>query len=238
MKIIVNNREFPYETGVRLLRTKNEECQFPEIADIWNEIKPLSFADIGLLFTDDMDKRYAFSCLGIERILEGIEPVLISSASLEKKTSWVREDGSVHIHTYSDVYELYAVRWTDLYTDTPYKKVSSLNKRRNHFVKFRDTSIQKEYMIWLNIVDVYRTNNQDFPSDDIAKVSLRKLEKLINPIQAIAWTITTDIATGGIVKILRQGDCILIQQKPDAIKLNIPRHLTEAEYLDLMSAES
>jgi hypothetical protein len=136
------------------------------------------------------------------------------------------------------VYELYAVRWTDLYTDTPHQKVSSLNKRRNHFVKFRDTSIQKEYMIWLNIVDVYRTNNQDFPSDDIAKVSLRKLEKLINPIQAIAWTITTDIATGGIVKILRQGDCILIQQKPDAIKLNIPRHLTEAEYLDLMSAES
>ena len=60
---------------------------------------------------------------------------------------------------------------------------------------------------------------------------------LITPIQSIAWTIQTDIKEGGIEKIIRQGDCIMIKKKPNAKKGNV-RHLTEKEYLTLLKEES
>jgi hypothetical protein len=57
-------------------------------------------------------------------------------------------------------------------------------------------------------------------------------------IEAISWTIQVDVEKGGIEKIVRQGDCILVKPKPDAEILNNPRHLTKDEYLSLIVAES
>jgi hypothetical protein len=60
---------------------------------------------------------------------------------------------------------------------------------------------------------------------------------LITPIQSIAWTIQTDIKEGGIEKIVRQGDCILIKKK-DTAETGLVRHLTENEYRTLLVLES
>ena len=62
-------------------------------------------------------------------------------------------------------------------------------------------------------------------------------DKPLNAIQAIAWTIQTNIPEGGIEKIVRQGDCILI--KPNTTeRFRGERHLTEKEYKELLVAES
>jgi hypothetical protein len=57
-------------------------------------------------------------------------------------------------------------------------------------------------------------------------------------IQAIAWTITTNVPKGHIEDIIRQGDCILIKPKGKYEPLVTARHLTEEEYKTLISAES
>jgi hypothetical protein len=59
----------------------------------------------------------------------------------------------------------------------------------------------------------------------------------IDAVQAIAWTIQTDVELGGIEKIVRQGDCVLIKKKPKA-KLGNVRHLTSEEYKTLLVLES
>jgi hypothetical protein len=65
-----------------------------------------------------------------------------------------------------------------------------------------------------------------------------RLEKEVTPVQAIAWTIRTDVQPDGIEAIVRQGDCVLLRMKPGAKRIEAPRHLTEAEYRTLMTDES
>ena len=60
----------------------------------------------------------------------------------------------------------------------------------------------------------------------------------LNAINCIAWTIQTNIAQGGIEKIVRQGDCILIKPKARYETLGRERHLSKQEYLKLLVAES
>jgi hypothetical protein len=56
-------------------------------------------------------------------------------------------------------------------------------------------------------------------------------------IEAVAWTIQVDIRPEDIQSIIRQGDCILVETKEDAVIHN-PRHLTKSEYLSKVVAES
>ena len=78
---------------------------------------------------------------------------------------------------------------------------------------------------------VYKGYNPSYTS------SLEDYGKKINATQAIAWTIQTDVAEGGIEKIVRQGDCVFIKKNENATNC-IVRHLTEKEYLKLLTAES
>ena len=82
-------------------------------------------------------------------------------------------------------------------------------------------------MIWVDLQSVARTNGLGWDW---------KPEQ-VNAIQAIAWTMQTDISEGNIEKIVRQGDCILIKPKKLRGKDNV-RHLTEKEYKELLVAES
>jgi hypothetical protein len=62
--------------------------------------------------------------------------------------------------------------------------------------------------------------------------------KSVDAIDCIAWTIQTNIAQGGIEKIVRQGDCIMIKPKAKYETLGRERHLSKQEYLKLLVAES
>ena len=144
------------------------------------------------------------------------------SKTITKTTPWITKDGVLQSKTFEDTYELYKVS-SDYFT----KGVRWGRMNDAHFVKCKDTSTNREYLIWVDLEDVYRTNNNnrwDFN------------ENKVNAIQAIAWTIQTNVPEGEIEKIIRQGDCVLIKSKSDH-RVNV-RHLTEKEYRTLLVAES
>lgn len=225
MKIIIENTKFPYDLGCRLLKLKHETCPFPELEDIWNDIVPLTFKEIAKLENLEQ-RRVGIVCLGLERLISEVNPTLLNKKTVDKKTTWINKDGVVETKNFKDTYELYEV-------SGKYFSEGLEGWRRvedSHFVKCKDTSTNREYLIWVNLQEVATNNGQD-------RWSIKK-EK-VNAIQAIAWTIQTTVKKGNIEKMIRQGDCILIKPKnPNAEMLPTPRHLTEEEYLTLLVAES
>ena len=103
------------------------------------------------------------------------------------------------------------------------------------YVKCKDTSTDREYFIWIDPVSVAITNNNRMVNS--RRLDSIEIQKHINPIQCIAWTIQTNVMEGDIDYIVRQGDCILIKTKPNHKKGEI-RHLTEKEYCELLRFES
>lgn len=226
MKIIIENTKFPYDLGCRLLKVKHENCPFPELEDIWNDIVPLTFKEIAKLENLEQ-RRVGIVCLGLERLTKEVNPTLLNKKTVNKKTTWINKDGVVETKNFKDTYELYEV--SGEYFNEGMK--NSWQKMENsYFVKCKDTSTDRDYLIWVDLRSVGMTNGQDSWNFKVGEV---------NAIQAIAWTIQTTVKEGNIEKMIRQGDCVLI--KPIDAKgemLPTPRHLTEKEYLTLLVAES
>jgi hypothetical protein len=226
MKIVIDNTTFPYDLGCRLLKLKHESCPFPQLADIWNDVVPLTFKEIAQLENLEQ-RRVGVLCLGLERLINEVKPKLINKQTLKKSTMWVNEKGELVENNFDDTYELYEVSGD--YFNKGLK--NSWQKMPNsHFVKCKDTSTNREYLIWVNANEVWRTNKTD--NDYSFEI------KKVNATQAIAWTIQTNVPQGKIAKIIRQGDCILIKPKGKYEPLSTPRHLTEKEYKTLLVAES
>lgn len=226
MKIIIENLPFPYDLGCKLLKLKYTECPFEEISDIWDEIIPLTFKDIAK-FENLEQRRVGIVCLGLERLVSEVNPILINKKTLKKQTTWINEQGELVTKKFNDTYELYKVegKYFSEGIKNSWQRVEDV-----YFVKCKDTSTDREYMIWIDVKDVYRVNNQD----DRWNFDIKK----VNAIQCIAWTIQTDVPEGSIEKIIRQGDCILIKPIGKEYKNVNARHLTEKEYKELLVAES
>jgi hypothetical protein len=230
-KIVLYNVAFDYDLGCKIARLKyGDVC--PEVlsplADFWNDIVPASFSDIAQLPNLEQ-RRIGINALGLDRLVKEVNPTLINSTTLKKSTTWVNENGTLVTNEYNDTYELFEVNG----------EVFSQNLENNfqkmansYYVKCKDTSTDREYLIWVDMASVFRTNNPNswYSSD--------KDNEKITAVMAIAWTLTTNIELGSIEKILRQGDCILIKPKKNAKILNAPRHLTADEYRTLIVAES
>jgi hypothetical protein len=229
MKIIIENTRFDYNIGCRLLKTKYRNVPFKGLEDIWEDIVPITFKEITKELENIEQRRIAIGCLGLENIYKEVNPKLVSSKTISKETFWVGENGELIKNNFEDTYELYEVKgdvWGEG-SDFGWRKPEDV-----YFVKCKDTSTDREYFIWVDAQSVYRTNN---PNKWLSSSS--NFSKEINPIQAIAWTIQTDIKEGGIEKIVRQGDCVLIKMKKNSERGSV-RHLTEKEYLKLLVAES
>ena len=226
MKIVINNHQFTYDIGCRILKTKYSECPFENLQDIWNDIQPMTFSDIAQHIDNIEQRRVAIECLGIDRLTKEINPTLVSKQTIKKQTPWIDKDGKLVNKKFSDTYELYKVKGEDLA-----KGIQHQALRDAYYVKCVDTSTDREYLIWVEPSSVFRTNNDRgwWQSGDDIK---------INAIQCVAWTIQTDVPIGNIEKIIRQGDCILIKPIDTKIKNGSLRHLTEVEYRELLVAES
>lgn len=217
MKIIISNTEFDYNTGCRLLKTKYGETPFNGLEDIWEHIVPITFKEIATDILNIEQRRIAIGCLGLEKIYEEVNPKLIQSTTLKKETYWVNSNNDLIHKVFKDTYELYEVSakvWADGIVDRRGENV--------YFVKCKDTSTDRNYFIWVDKRGISQSNPRDIE---------------MNSIQAIAWTIQTDVEPGGIEKIVRQGDCILIKKTPDSKRGRV-RHLTENEYRKLLVLES
>ncbi len=224
-KIIVENTVFDYDLGCRLLKLKHSECPFPELEDVWEHIEPLSFKEIAK-FKNLEERRVGILCLGIEKLVKEISPKLVNSVTLKKNTTWINEKGELETKAFDDTYELYKVEGKHF--------TGGLERWQTmedcYYIKCKDTSTDREYLIWVDIRSVYRTNiDKNSWGIDVDK---------INAIQCVAWTIQTNVPEGNIKEIIRQGDCILIRPNGEYKPLDEPRHLTEKEYRKLLVAES
>ena len=229
MKIVIENTKFDFNVGCRLLKLKHEHSPFEQLNDIWNDIEPMTFGEIAKMENIE-ERRVGILCLGLERLSEQVKPKVLSKETIEKVSNFIDSNGKLVKEKYNDTYELCVVkgevfgsnRWGTTMEDC-------------HFVRFKDTSTDRKYMIWVDLQSVARTNFSDggyFYYND-------KVKKEINAIQCIAWTIQTNVAIGNVKEILRQGDCVFVKPK-DSSKplLSEPRHLTEKEYRTLLKAES
>ena len=233
MKILINNVSFDYNTGCRLLKLKYDECPNTiDLQDIWEDIVPMTFKEIATTLKNIEQRRVAIQCLGLERLTNEVEPVLINTKSIKKTTAWVNPNGELVTKKFTDTYELYKVKGEMINQGIEGNRWDKLNDV--HFVKCKDTSTDRDYFIWVDAQSVYQVNNDRkwLSSDEDYGVQ-------INAIQAIAWTIQTNVAKDNIEKIVRQGDCIMIKKKlPTETIGDTLRHLTEVEYLELLVAES
>ena len=221
-KIIINNVPFEYDNGCAVLKLKHNECPFPELSEVWDDIIPMSFKDIATKLTNLEQRRVAILYLGVERLQEQVEPKLVSKETIRKTTTWVTADGNIETHTFDDTYELFKVVGAKLGENLEQRWRTANDV---HYVRCKDTSTDREYFIWVDENSVKRANG-------------RWDEKDFNPISAIAWTFTTLVPEGKIEKIIRQGDCILIKHKKGTEMLEEERHLTEEEYRTLLEEES
>jgi hypothetical protein len=228
MEIIIDNASFPYDIGCRLIKTKYSECPFDELKEVWDDIQPITFKEITKHLDNIEKRRVAINCLGINRLVKEVEPKLLDTQTIKKTTAWVNDDGKLEAFNFEDTYELYQVEAKKLGLETTQE-----SRNYFHYVRCKDTSTDREYLLWVDAIDVYRHNNN---SHGWVSSNVNYGTK-INAIQAIAWTIQTDIKEGGIEKIVRQGDCILIKEKRK-VERGSERHLTEEEYRELLVAES
>ncbi len=226
-EIVVDNLRFPFDTGVRLLKLKyGNDCIFGELEDFWDDIVPLTFKEIAK-FENLEKRRVGINALGLERLIQSVNPILVDSKTIKKTTMWVDANGELVEHEYNDTYELYKV--SKDYFNEGLDKFQSM-REDVYYVKCKDTSTDREYLIWVDIRQVLSVNGKDTWSDI--------KDKDCCAIEAISWTIQVDVEKGGIEKIVRQGDCIMVKPKTDAKITSIPRHLTKDEYLSLIVAES
>jgi hypothetical protein len=218
MKIIINNTEFDYDIACRILKAKGGEAPFEQLEDIWNDIDPITFKDIAK-FENIEKRRIAINHLGTEKLLKEVEAKLLHTQTMNKTTTWINGEGKKETIRYKDTYELYMVSRTQLLGD---KRTWGDDF---YFVKCKDTSTDREYIIWVDGKEVCRTNGG------------WSIDERLTPISCIAWTIVTNIEKGGIEKIIRQGDCVMIKPKAEFV-VGSERHLTEDEYRELLVNES
>ena len=221
MEIVINNVVFPFNEGCRVLKLKGGECPFDELKDFWNDIEPMTFVDIAKMSNLEQ-RRIAIGYLGIDEVIRQVNPIEVDRQAIFKKTTWINEHGVKEEIDFKDVYELFKVSNNDLIQEN-----NRYAETFSHFVKCKDTSTDREYLIWVDLNSVRSTNDKSAWDE----------EDKVTAIDSIAWTITTNVPKGNIEKIVRQGDCILV--KPiNKGNLCEPRHLTGEEYLELLELES
>tara|TARA_B000000475_G_C16004511_1_gene450333 strand:- start:505 stop:1245 length:741 start_codon:yes stop_codon:yes gene_type:complete len=246
MKIIIDNVPFEFDLACKVLKLKGGDSPFEELNSFWNEIVPIDFAEISLLPNLEQ-RRIAIKYLGIDDIVSQVNPQLISEETISKETTWINELGVEETIKFDDTYRLFSVNENVLLKGKN-EEVNKWNKAKQYFVKFKDTSTDREYMIWVDIASVYNTNH----NKQLNRWNTEKAfeEGDITAIDCIAWTIKTTLPTGNIETIIRQGDCVLLKPKSaksfkalvdSGVEVNEKikeRHLTSKEYRELLKFES
>lgn len=228
MKIILENIHFDFNNGCKLLKLKHKDCptKFANtyIGEIWNDIVSATFSEIAK-YENIEQRRVGILHLGLERLVKEVKPELVNQETLNKKTTWINGKGELETISFKDTYKLFKVegKYFSEGVKETWRKVEDC-----YYIQFKDTSTDREYMLWVDVKSVYNTNNEDRWVFDIKKVKA---------IDCIAWSIQTDVPIGKIEKIIRQGDCILIKPKEKYVSHSV-RHLTSAEYKTLLVAES
>lgn len=202
---ILNNAQYDNDIGLKLAKLKYKDiCPFPELESIWNNIEPATFKDIALIENIEY-RRIGFSILGTENFINDLNLEFIDKQTIKRKNRWLFSDGPVEAKC-DETYELYRI--------LNKKELGLYNWRTYQIVKFKDTSTDRVYIIWL-------------------------MQEYTDAIEAIASTFRTKVKKGYIKSIIRQGDCMLIEVENFEDSMDIyERPLTKEEYINLVVNES
>lgn len=161
MKIIIQNQEFDYNIGCGLLKLKYGDTPFAGLEDIWDSIVPPTFQEIVRGTNNVEARRVALNCLGLERMKEQLNVRLINEESIAKTTMWMTESGELVEHKFDDTYRLYELDGEDLFWGIEQDWRSSSAKREKfYFITCKDTSTDREYLLWVDIYSVYNTESR------------------------------------------------------------------------------
>lgn len=219
MKIIIDNVPFDYEMGLKICIAGGIQIEGLDI----NQEDTLTFMDIAML--DNLEqRRIAILYFGTERLLKEVEPTLVSKEVINKTTECVI-DGMLTTINYQDTYELYKVSGEKLFGKQPYAV------KDEYYVKCKDTSTNRDYIIWVDISSVLRANGK-------SEWNFSRGDEKIDAIECIAWTIKTNVPKDEIEYIVRQGDCVFIKTKNEDYQKDWERHLSKEEYINLLKIES
>ena len=223
MNLVIENLKFDFNLGCKILKCSGGDCPINGLEDFWEDIVPITFKEIAEIENVEL-RRIAFKRFGLERLISEVNPTMVDTQTINKTTTWINENGIEETINFADTYELYKVEGDILFP----------NQRRINddvfYVKCKDTSTDREYMIWVDVTNVFRANN-------VSKGWFSSEDKDLNAINCIAWTIQTNVPIGKIETIVRQGDCILVKPT-DEERLDNFRHLSGKEYLELLHLES
>ena len=220
MEIIIDNIPFAFDMGAKVCKIGNIEIDGLDLTNV----EPITFEEISMLRNIEQ-RRIAIKYFGTEKLIADINPELVSEETISKSTTYVDDKGISTTINFQDTYELYKVSAEKLFG----KQGSYL--RDEYYVKCKDTSTDREYIIWVDVESVARTNN-------IGLWGLRDGTSKIDAIQAIAWTIQTDVKEGNIRQIIRQGDCVFVEPIDTTVDTGLMRSITKEEYINLLKTES
>jgi hypothetical protein len=220
MEIIIDNVPFAFDMGAKVCKVGNIEIVGLDLTNV----EPITFEEISMLRNIEQ-RRVAIKYFGTEKLIADINPELVSSETISKSTTYIDDKGVSTTINFQDTYELYKVSAEKLFG----KQGSHL--RDEYYVKCKDTSTDRDYIIWVDVESVARANN-------ISVWGLRDGTTKIDAIQAIAWTIQTDVKEGNIRQIIRQGDCVFVEPIDTTFDTGLMRSITKEEYINLLKTES
>jgi hypothetical protein len=236
---VVNNRTgYDLTTALRLWKTKyaDDYRDFQKevitheslkdfdlfVQDCWDSVEPVTVEE-ALQLENTEERRTYFDAIGIEKLFKSLDPKLLDRQVLKKNRTRWDDDFKEYTHTFEDVYELYEIGATKMFTMDRWG-----NEPREHIYAVRCwcTTTNREYWLY---VPREAALGQQWWSRDQAKP---------DAIAAIAWTIRLDVPTSHVDRIYRQGDIIVAKIKDTAVPTITPHHLNKDAYIHLMYSET
>lgn len=194
------------------------------VADMWDDIKPVTVQEALEIDNTEVRRTY-FSCIGVERLFKEMKPKLLDKQEIKKKRKRWDDKNDPYEYKFTDVYELYEIPASKLFTKEQLKNIGKWNVERNNAYAVRCwcTTTNREY--WIYVPREAAIGNRWETDNDKA-----------DAIRAIAWTIRTNVINPE--RIYRQGDIIVVKAGENTEISSLSRHLSKEDYLQLMYSET
>lgn len=235
---VEGQEDFPLSEALRLYKAKYPEyidfhkdvvkvnvpmlVEFGEfVKEMWDSITPVTVQE-ALAQPNNETRRIYFSCIGVQRLFEQLDPKQLDRQVITKERYGWDENNKEILKTYHDVYELYEIDGRKIFERDQFGREATAV----YAVRCWCTTTNREYWIYVPTeaaMGVHWVNDYNPGTPDA--------------IRAIAWTIRLDMENPE--RIYRQGDIIIAKlndkSKPVSHR---PYHLTKEQYLNLMYSES
>lgn len=232
---------FSFSSALRLWKTKYKVLEdfkrgviihdeltefYNMIAEMWEDIKPVTVEE-ALEEENTENRRTYFSCIGVEDLFKQMKPKLLDRQEIKKKRKRWDDKNDSYEYNFTDVYELYQIPASKLFTKEQLKSVSgslwNMQRTDAYAVRCWCTTTNREY--WIYVPREAALGGRWESDDDKA-----------DAVRAIAWTIRTNISKPE--RIYRQGDIIVVKASDKSEVMAGVRHLSKDDYLKLMYSET